>query len=61
MFEANNEVYNLEVSELTNDQLSQGHNALMECNINVSFWQELDAELCFRCEEEETMTWPYNS
>jgi len=59
MFKADNELYNVDVSELSNEELAQGHEALMECSINNSFWQELDSELCFRCEEECTMKWPY--
>jgi len=47
-------------STLTNKELAKAHNDLMECPVNTSFWRELDDELNFRCEEEETMEWPYN-
>lgn len=43
---------------LTNEQLVQGHEELMECPINTNYWRELDDELAHRCEEGE-LKWPY--
>lgn len=45
-------------STLTPEELIAGHESLMECPINGSYWRELDGELNHRCEEGE-MTWPY--
>ena len=47
---------------LTNDELAQGHEELMECPINYVYWRDLDDELNFRCDKDEhdtPMEWPY--
>lgn len=49
----------IDPATLSNEQLVQAHEALMECPINSSYWLDLDSELCYRCEEEESMEWPY--
>jgi hypothetical protein len=45
-------------STLSNDELKQGHNELMDCPVNVGLWREIDDELNFRVEEGLT-EWPY--
>ena len=49
-------------AKLSNEDLAQGHNELMECPINYVYWRDLDAELNYRCdtdEHENPMKWPY--
>jgi len=48
----------IEMTNLTEAELKQGHNDLQECPVNVSLWRELDDELNYRCEE-QGMEWPY--
>ena len=47
---------------LTNEQVAQGHDELMECPMNYVYWRDLDDELNFRCDEAEhdtPMEWAY--
>lgn len=49
-------------SALSNEELAQGHDELMECPVNYVYWRELDEELAYRCDADEhdnPMEWPY--
>ena len=53
----------IDPATLTNEQVAQGHNELMECPINYVYWRDLDAELNHRCdadEHETPMIWSHN-
>jgi len=45
---------------MSNSQLVEAHEKLMECPMSTDYWRVLDDELNYRCEDPEfNLEWPY--